>query len=131
MALTSISAVCKKLSQGSSGPLTVVAQPDQFRQSGYRMAQRMAENTHCTEVTIGTQRFIEVIRHIFAREIGDSTYAIERQPQGFGAGSHAGRFHLNPAGSLRPQNALLFGRPRHMVDGANHAHARGGPAAEG
>src|SRR5579864_4448336 len=102
MALTSKSAVCKKLSQGSSGPLTVLAQPNQFRQSGYRMAQRMAENTHCTEVAVRTQRLIKVIRHIFARKIGNGTYAIEREPQGLGARGHSGRFHFHGAGALRP-----------------------------
>src|ERR1700687_4974484 len=122
MALTSESAVCKKLSQGSSGPLTMLAQPNQLRQSGYRMAQRMAENTHCTEVTVGTQRFIKIIRHIFARKIGDGTYAIERQPQGLSARCDPSRFHFHRTGALRPQNTLLFGRPRHAIDGANHAH---------
>src|SRR5205823_3609556 len=110
MALTSESAVGKKIPQGSGGPGAATLQPDQFREPGTRMAQTIPKNMHCSEVPVGTQRLVEVIRHIFACQIGYYLNARERQAQGFGSLGDAARFHFDSNSTLVMQSLLLRSR---------------------
>src|SRR5215471_14310820 len=131
MVLTSESAIGKKIPQSSGGPCAASLQPDQFRDAGTRMAQRIPKNMHCSEVPVGTQGFVEIIRHIFACQIGYYFNARERQAEGTGSFGHAGGFHFDRDSALRIESLLLDGSGSDTVNRADGSGRGAEPTGDG
>jgi hypothetical protein len=82
-------------------------------------------------VAVRAQGRVEIIRHGFARQVGDHPDAIERQAASLGARGHSSGLHFHHHGSAGAQKTLLFGCLRDMVDGANHAAVVTGGGRDG
>jgi hypothetical protein len=63
---------------------------------------------------------IEVIRHVFACQVGDNPDTVQRHTMGSRAFRHPAGFHFHYARSASTQTALLFRGLGDVIDGAHH-----------
>jgi hypothetical protein len=73
-------------------------------------------------MAVRAQGPIEVVRHVFARQIGDHPDAIERKAARRGAFGHPAGFHFHTLAPPARRRRFLRGGLRDVIDGAHHTY---------
>lgn len=65
---------------------------------------------------------VEIVRHVFARQVCDNPDTVERHASRSGALRYRAGFHFHDASAGGAQPAFLPGGLRNVIDGTNHTH---------